>query len=42
MTRQSALQRLLKMEPWKSVTTKTDSNSGESQSPSSSIVFVFM
>lgn len=41
-TRQSALQRLLKMESWKSVTTKTVSNSGESESPSSSIVSVFM
>lgn len=42
MTRQSALQRLLKIESWKSDTTKIVSNSGESASPSSSIVSVFM
>lgn len=42
MTRQSALQRLLKIESWKSDMTKIVSNSGESESPSSSIVFVFM
>lgn len=42
MTRQSALQSLLKIESWKSDTMKIVSNSGESESPSSSIVSVFM
>ena len=42
MTRQSALQRLLKIESWKSDTTKIVSNSGESESPSSSTMSVLM